>query len=68
MYEQAIESCVHDPDILYRFRDVLPNNRGVERPKGELPDYGVCLVNLRPDGTVFHSKAPQRHTDDAQRE
>jgi hypothetical protein len=60
MLEPVHDSCVHDPNILWRFRYLLPNN---PVPPGTLGnhDFGACLVYMRPDGTVFHTTEPRRH-------
>ena len=63
-YEQAEDSCIHSPDVLWRFRYLLPNNPG-ELTGGDHPrtDYGVCLVYMAPDGTITHSTDPKRNAE-----
>jgi hypothetical protein len=61
--EPVQDSCMPDPNILWRFRYLLPNNPVPAGPMGQ-HDLGVCLVYIRPDGSVYHTTEPRHHAKD----
>lgn len=60
-YELATQSCIGDPNTLWRLRYLLPSNSEAIDPKTGSMSDGVCLIYISPKGKVRHTTEPKRN-------